>query len=149
MHIRQIFFGIDFFPLNRRSIPLVIPQVVEGPGTRRHLEVMALPPLPPAHGRTREPLITPPYSILTRNDPFGTVGAVVGPVFKNFPGGVACTVLTQMGTTYPKMRGLRSPGRFKIRVFPETQVAFGCSGAARTRTQYWSPDMATSENTPN
>ena len=50
---------------------------------------------------------------------------------------------------YPKMRVLRSPGRFKIRVFPETQAAFGCSGAARTRTQYWSPDMANSENTPN
>ena len=64
MHIRQIFFGIDFFPLNRRSIPLVIPQVVEGPGTRRHLEVMALPPLPSAHGRTREPLVTPPYSMI-------------------------------------------------------------------------------------
>ena len=48
MHIRQIFFGIDFFPLNRRSIPLVIPQMVEGPGTRRHLEVYGtLSPLCP------------------------------------------------------------------------------------------------------
>ena len=112
MHIRQIFFGIDFFPLNRRSIPLVIPQVVEGPGTRRHLEVMALPPLPPAHGQTREPLVTPPYSILTKNDPFGTVGAVVGPVFKNFPGGVACTVWTQMGTT-PKCAASAAPGGSK------------------------------------
>ena len=148
MHIRQIFFGIDFFPLNRRSIPLVIPQVVEVPGTRHHLQVMALPPLPPAHGRTRGPLVTPPYSILTRNDPFGTVGAVVGPVFKKFPrwGGLHCV---DPNGYCPKIRGLRSPGRFKIRVFPETQVAFGCSGAARTRPQYWSPDMETSENTPN
>ena len=148
MHIRQIFFGIDFFPLNRRSIPLVIPQVVEGPGTRRHLEVMALPPLPPRSRPNKGASGYTPIFNFDQKRPIWDRGGGGWACFQKFPrwGGLHCV---DPNGYYPKMRGLRSPGRFKIRVFPETQVAFGCSGAARTRTQYWSPDMATSENTPN
>ena len=148
MHIRQIFFGIDFFPLNRRSIPLVIPQVVEGPGTRRHLEVYGTPPFAPRSRPNKGASGYTPIFNFDQKRPIWDRGGGGWSCFQKFPrwGGLHCV---DPNGHCPKMRGLRSPGRFKIRVFPETQVAFGCSGAARTRTQYWSPHMATSENTPN
>ena len=113
MHIRQIFFGIDFFPLNRRSIPLVIPQVVEGPGTRRHLEVYGTPPFAPRSRPNKGASgYTPIFNFDQKRPIWDRGGAVVGPVFKNFPGGVACTVLTQMGTT-PKCAASAAPGGSK------------------------------------
>ena len=140
--------GIDFFPLNRRSIPLVIPQVVyKARVLAATLKLWHSPLCPPLTAEQGASGYTPIFHF-DQKRPIWDRGGGGWACFQKFPrwGG-----LYRMDPNwyYPKMRVLRSPGRFKIRVFPENQVAFGCSGAARTRTQYWSPDMATSENTPN